>query len=138
MLFSLKLFYFFFAFLPLALASGQPPSDSPDNGETFAHFFTRISSGGQKYSGISFDAPLAFQQEFLTRFKTGAWVGDQNKISRELSNQGVNLWGEWYVTETPLNIVLGNTKGGFSQDFEEVRGQECSRCRTLLTLQATP
>jgi hypothetical protein len=94
----------FFALHP---AFAQMNPDSPNADETFASFFARITRGGG-FPGIYLEAPEKTQIQFLKTIRRGFWVGLRENLRKDLRQQGVDLWNDWYKQDNSFQVILNS------------------------------
>lgn len=113
-----------------ALADQNDKVDQPNPGETFTHFFQRITSGGL-FRGIVLNAPDNFQTAFLPRIYRPSWQGRLDKVEEALEKAGVDLWLNWYQTSQPLKILSTDSVSEkiIAQSYEQA-ARELGRCRS--------
>ncbi|MBC7742794.1 MAG: hypothetical protein H7061_11380 [Bdellovibrionaceae bacterium] len=92
--------------LPSAL---QFAPDQPDTDETFASFFARITRGGG-FPGIRLVAPEKIQAAFLKSIRQNYWVGKRNTIMKELDQQGIDIWNNWYKEKKSIDTILNSSE----------------------------
>ncbi|MGZ3649948.1 MAG: hypothetical protein ACXWSC_02090 [Bdellovibrionota bacterium] len=112
-----------------AVADNSPDDNQPNPGEAFPTYFARITRGGT-FSGIYLEMPKALQPAFLHRIRKGAWVGDRDKIERQLSAAGVDLWGNWYKETTPQKLIFPDpaSRAIFTEELGRQITQDHSQC----------
>jgi hypothetical protein len=110
-------------------ALAQNYSDAPNPDEPFSSFFARITRGGG-FPGIYLEGPQATQAAFLKTIKKGYWVGQRDLVHKELSAQGVNLWGEWFQKENTFPLILNNEikNRDFSKALTEQVQKDFAEC----------
>lgn len=91
--------------MPSTVRAWDPHIDRPEPGETFSHFFTRITRGGQ-FQGIRLEVPKRVEASFYPRIWRPTWEGRLDKVRALLSRQGADLWADWYHRPAPLAILV--------------------------------
>jgi hypothetical protein len=121
---------FLILFFLVTLPAFAQNSDQPHPGEQFPTYFARITRGGG-FPGIYLSPPLPLQQEFLKTIRIGYWVGRRDRVARKLAQQGVDLWGDWYVQRNSFSILFKNEQKKALliqalQDFLKKDEKECT------------
>lgn len=122
---------------PAATAGVEDPYvDRPQPGETFPHFFTRVTRGAL-FQGIRL--PKSPQsQKFLDSFYRWIWRPTWNGLldhaRRDIQKQGVDLWGNWYRIAAPLSVIAPTSAAsaelGRAIAVAEAQDPDCAKlCR---------
>ncbi|HWU41801.1 MAG TPA: hypothetical protein VN132_00145, partial [Bdellovibrio sp.] len=123
--------------LASSITWAQAPEDQPAPDEAFSSFFARITHGGS-FPGIRFDAPVDFQEFFLTRIRRGNWVASLYQARKQITNAGGDLWNSFYKAEKIGNLLFPTTELNqkFQQAYDSFISTQCQRgCRPWNTLQ---
>lgn len=112
----------------------NPYADKPEPGETFTRFFTRITRGGV-FQGITLEAPEKVQVAFYKRIWRPSWQGPVDRAERKLIAQGIDLWSDWYKTDTTLPLLAPTAEArselARAVSAEEAEDPECkASCRS--------
>jgi hypothetical protein len=104
--------------------------DLPHPAEPFPTYFARLTHGGT-FPGIYLQASANFQNSFFQTIVKGFWVGALNKEMKRLQNNGVEIWSDWYQTNTPLNILNSLPAASGDAFFELLNAESVRQCGSL-------